>query len=206
MANYIIVNGELYHHGIKGMKWGVRRYQNKDGSLTAAGKRKQARLDKKATKLYTRAGIRYGQAEYERSRGRDTYKEYNTRAKAFDKTANKLDAEGRHLKAESARTIASIIRARGRELEAERKSRANWYENDGNKLKQKVANFATKHKVDLGKKKINSIINSGKVKGWDENRIAEKNARDEKIHDFIDKSRDNIKSALDFIKDLRETD
>lgn len=35
---------ELYHHGIKGMKWGVRRYQNKDGTLTAAGKRR-ARTD-----------------------------------------------------------------------------------------------------------------------------------------------------------------
>lgn len=31
---------ELYHHGIKGMKWGVRRYQNEDGSLTNAGKRR----------------------------------------------------------------------------------------------------------------------------------------------------------------------
>lgn len=30
---------ELYHHGIKGMRWGVRRYQNKDGSLTANGKK-----------------------------------------------------------------------------------------------------------------------------------------------------------------------
>jgi len=32
----------LYHHGIKGQKWGVRRFQNKDGSLTSAGKKHAA--------------------------------------------------------------------------------------------------------------------------------------------------------------------
>ena len=31
---------ELYHYGIKGQKWGVRRYQNKNGDLTAAGKKR----------------------------------------------------------------------------------------------------------------------------------------------------------------------
>ena len=30
----------IEHHGILGMKWGVRRYQNKDGSLTSAGKKR----------------------------------------------------------------------------------------------------------------------------------------------------------------------
>ena len=32
--------GELYHHGIKGQRWGIRRFQNKDGSLTPAGRRR----------------------------------------------------------------------------------------------------------------------------------------------------------------------
>ena len=36
---------ELYHWGIPGMKWGVRRYQNKDGSLTNAGRKRYAKLE-----------------------------------------------------------------------------------------------------------------------------------------------------------------
>lgn len=37
---YFDKNGELKHAGIKGMKWGVRRYQNKDGTLTPAGRKR----------------------------------------------------------------------------------------------------------------------------------------------------------------------
>lgn len=37
-----MANNELTHHGIMGMKWGVRRYQNKDGTYTKAGKNRRA--------------------------------------------------------------------------------------------------------------------------------------------------------------------
>ena len=55
MADYIYTkDGELQHHGIIGMKWGVRRYQNKNGTLTAAGKK---RYDKEVEKAKNEARV-----------------------------------------------------------------------------------------------------------------------------------------------------
>lgn len=44
---------DLTHHGIKGQKWGIRRFQNEDGSLTPAGRRRFEKFDRKfASKRY----------------------------------------------------------------------------------------------------------------------------------------------------------
>lgn len=38
----VVYSNELYHHGIKGQKWGVRRFRNKDGTLTPEGRKRNS--------------------------------------------------------------------------------------------------------------------------------------------------------------------
>lgn len=76
MSNiFYIESPYLAHYGILGMKWGVRRYQNEDGTLTDAGKRRIKRAMSKRDKM-----LEYG----------ITSKEYRKRNKKFTKYTRKL--------------------------------------------------------------------------------------------------------------------
>lgn len=51
MSNYYWTD-ELYHHGMQGQKWGLRRYQNRDGTLTPLGKQMRANREQYSSKNY----------------------------------------------------------------------------------------------------------------------------------------------------------
>lgn len=104
-------SNELYHYGVKGMKWGVRRYQNPDGSLTSAGK---SRYNKKTEKRINKL---------EKYRRKKAIKA-NKNAVKNHKWAHSEKQDIEDLKRKG--TFSEVYK---RALEAEREERAAKYEN-----------------------------------------------------------------------------
>lgn len=83
---------ELYHHGVKGQKWGVRRYQNSDGSLTAAGRRRYAK--------------ELGQLKAEKKRLRNM-ESTAKKLKKLDDMRDEIDAKKRELSSDPHTNLSS---------------------------------------------------------------------------------------------------
>lgn len=64
-------NLELCHYGVKGMKWGVRRFQRKDGTLTNAGKK---RYNDDANDSPSKISVKSNPIERHRTKLIDKYK------------------------------------------------------------------------------------------------------------------------------------
>lgn len=89
---------ELYHFGIKGMKWGIRRWQNEDGSLTEAGHRhydlKESKLAAKVVRGETRAQVKVAKIEArEAKRAQKAELKANRRNMKKQKYIDKLEVE-----------------------------------------------------------------------------------------------------------------
>lgn len=80
---------ELYHWGIKGMKWGVRRYRNEDGTLTDAGRKRYLNDDGSMNAVGKKAEQKYRENERraDERRRRTEQEEFRTNSKAKNNVA-----------------------------------------------------------------------------------------------------------------------
>lgn len=105
---------ELYHHGIKGQKWGVRRFQNKDGSLTPAGKKRydEPNVGRKTSESKTKETKKYkipDNKSLHRLKLEDKYmKNGMTREEAEQAAAKRIRTE-KFVAAAAGVTVASAV-------------------------------------------------------------------------------------------------
>lgn len=100
--------GELYHHGIKGQKWGVRRFQNEDGSLTPAGKKRYDEPNSSSDKKEKQYKIPQNKSLH-RLKLEDKYKQQGfSKEEAEQKAAKRIKTE-MYVAAAAAVTVASCV-------------------------------------------------------------------------------------------------
>lgn len=138
------MNNELYHHGIKGMRWGVRRFQNKDGSLTPAGEKRALKASKKLNKKLS-----------------DSFKALDE----YEKTVEVQNVNNPYKKSGVSTFVISDIEKKKRYNEAVEKVNEymDYLDKKGFEWKYD-SNYSYDGKIDSGKSYVETTINGMKIR------------------------------------------
>lgn len=139
---------ELYHHGTKGMKWGIRRYQNKDGSLTPAGvkryNREVQKLKDREASIKAREKARTYQAKLDKKKSELDEREAALKGKPTSKNMSKPATTNKQGPSKSIKDMS----------DAELRAIVNRMQ-----LEQQYRSLAPQQ-VSKGKKFVDSVLNN----------------------------------------------
>lgn len=151
-------NAELYHHGVKGQRWGIRRYQNRDGSLTAYGKKRYAKelakleAEKKRVRQYEQTAKKMSKLD-------DMRKDLDERKKALN--PDDTPESAKQQKALSVPQKRKLSELSNEEIQA-KIDRMN-LENKYKELAQARIDAVSKKEVSKGRKFAEEVLtNAGK--------------------------------------------
>lgn len=209
---YYYINGELYHHGTKGMKWGRRLYQNKDGSLTPLGRIRyrtnkdfKGQVDKqRALKKAREAKAAKKQHEEDRDRVLKSGTASEVLKYKGELTQQEMDNAFRRLQWEqNVKNIADkdVVTGKSKvDKLMESMGKATDYASTGIKAWNTIANIVNATNTDKLLPKIDTNIASGNRDQYKDHK--EKSGKSKKLTDYTKKSLDKmtddeLKSAVE---------
>lgn len=111
MPTYIYKD-ELYHHGIKGQKWGIRRYQNFDGSYTQAGLKRYY----KSEEAYNETKSKYKTTKANYKAGKATKYDVNVSKNQYKDARRRMNKDYRHLREDKLGDQGKRLYAQGKRI------------------------------------------------------------------------------------------